>query len=173
MLHHHYHRLRHHCLLLYHYASSSSSPLPVITLESSSTVNLSFSLFSNASNNMESDESINLFPTFNSLDDFFSQWIPDNVLADFCSSLDDFCIATADPLYEDSNFLLTCVHFFFTLCFLFLETSPSPFLLYLSLNAANFFQSHFTIPCLYMLRTHFYKIFLLLLGDHSLLNICT
>ena len=56
-------------------------------------------------------ESIDLFPIFNRLDDFFSQWIPDDILDDFCSSLDDFCIATADPLYENSDFLLTCVHF--------------------------------------------------------------
>ena len=100
MLHHHYHRLPHHCLHLYHYASSSSSPLPVITLESSSTVNINFSLFSNASNDSESDQSIDLFPTFNRLDDFFSRWIPDDVLANFHSSLDNVCIATDDPLYE-------------------------------------------------------------------------
>ena len=113
------HSTRNFCVQLNCYASSSSSPLPIVTLDSSSTETFNFGLFSNASNDSDSDESVDLFPTFNSLDDFFSPWIPDDVLPDFCSSLDDFHIATPDPLYEYSNFLLTCVLFLLYIsCFL-------------------------------------------------------
>ena len=54
------------------YESSLSSPSFVITLNSSSTENLSFGLVSNASNDSKSEESSDLLTTFNSLEDFFS-----------------------------------------------------------------------------------------------------
>ena len=99
------HYTRKFCVRLNHYVSSSSPSL-VLTLESSSTENFDFSLVSNASNDSDSDESVDLLPTFNSLEDFFSPWIPDDVLPDFHSSLCNFCIAT-----PNSDFLLTCILF--------------------------------------------------------------
>ena len=97
---------------------------------------------SNASNDSKSDESFDLLATFNSLDDFFSSGIPGNVLPDFCSSLCNSHIPTpAFPFYFCQTFRH---HLVFPLPLRFL----SPSLLYLSLNATNFFSLlfHHTLP---------------------------
>ena len=143
----------------------------IVTLDSSSTENFNFGLVSNASNDSDSDESVNLFPTFNSLDDFFSPWIPDDVLPNFCSSLGNFHIATPNPLYKYSDFLFMCVLFSFLYISCFLKHHHHLPCYTSCLMQHTFFQSCFTILCLYTPRTCFYKIFLLLLWDHLLLNI--